>query len=78
MKQIFKAIRCYFLIIIPLINFYIFRWAIFRTDTQTSITQEIFTEPTEQRNPNEFLILDWTGNDHIFQESDRISCAFLF
>jgi len=30
----------------------------------------------EQNNTNEFLVLDWTGQQHIFREEDPIKCNF--
>jgi predicted SAM-dependent methyltransferase len=29
------------------------------------------------KNSNEFLILDWTGHQHIFREQDPIKCKFI-
>lgn len=29
------------------------------------------------KNSNEFLVLDWTGHQHIFREQDPIKCKFL-
>jgi hypothetical protein len=30
------------------------------------------------KNSNEFLVLDWTGHQHIFREQDPIKCKFIF
>jgi hypothetical protein len=30
------------------------------------------------KNSNEFLVLDWTGHQHIFREQDPIKCKFRF
>ncbi len=30
------------------------------------------------KNSNEFLVLDWTCNKHIFREQDPIKCKFIF
>jgi hypothetical protein len=30
-----------------------------------------------QKNHNEFLVLDWTANQHIFKEQDPIQCKFM-
>ena len=29
------------------------------------------------KNSNEFLVLDWTGHQHIFREQDPIKCKYL-
>jgi CRISPR/Cas system-associated endonuclease/helicase Cas3 len=30
------------------------------------------------KNTNEFLVLDWTGHQHIFREQDPIKCTSIF
>ncbi len=30
------------------------------------------------KNTNEFLVLDWTGHQHIFREQDPIKCTCIF
>ena len=30
------------------------------------------------KNSNEFLVLDWTGHQHIFREEDPIKCKFIY
>lgn len=30
------------------------------------------------KNSKEFLVLDWTGHQHIFREQDPIKCKFIF
>jgi len=32
----------------------------------------------EKKYDNEFVVLDWTGNQHIFKEQDPIKCKFIF
>lgn len=39
-----------------------------------SRTQALVNETDHRRLPTEFLVLDWTGNQHIFREPDTIPC----
>jgi hypothetical protein len=39
---------------------------------------EVIDKPSYLKNSNEFLVLDWTGHQHIFREQDPIKCKFIF
>ena len=43
---------------------------------------EVAEKPSDNtftlKNSNEFLVLDWTGHQHIFREQDPIKCELIF
>lgn len=43
-----------------------------------SLVNRPSTKLNNLKNSNEFLVLDWTGQQHIFREQDPIKCKFLF
>jgi hypothetical protein len=43
-----------------------------------SLADKLSINTHNLKNSNEFLILDWTGHQHIFREQDPIKCKSIF
>jgi hypothetical protein len=83
MRRSFKCLSFYFIVSTCLFNIYIFyQLHIQREDSnehQQPRFHGFFNSIIKKKNNNEFLVLDWTANQHIFQEKDPIECKlYLF
>jgi CRISPR/Cas system-associated endonuclease/helicase Cas3 len=45
---------------------------------QDELVDKSASNANNLKNSNEFLVLDWTGHQHIFREQDPIKCKFIF
>jgi hypothetical protein len=82
MRISFKCLLFYFIIFFILLNLYFFsqlylqqEYLNLNTDNQY---HQLFSNNITKNKNNEFLVLDWTGNQHIFKEQDTIQCKFIF
>lgn len=65
MRRKYKRLFCYTLITGFLLNFVFVCYLLLESEFNI-----------EELHPNELLILDWTGKQHIFREKDPIHCNF--
>ena len=82
MRSTIKCLYLYFILGIFLFNLYLFTRFF---GEQEKFNGDLFNQQRHFRlfddvnfvkNSNEFLILDWTGKQHIFREKDPIKCKF--
>jgi hypothetical protein len=78
MRKLFRRFLFYFFIAIILFDIYILYQVLVETEYSNNNFNQENKENFKQKNDNEFLVLDWTGNQHIFKEQDPIKCKFIF
>ncbi len=82
MRASIKCLSYYFILILILLNLYIFTQFY---DHQDNLNDHIDNQYDKlifdsigKVEQNEFWVLDWTGNQHIFREEDPIKCKFIY
>jgi hypothetical protein len=94
MRTSLKCLVFYLIVGVILLNLYFLGQLYFQypTSQETEQHQHQHQHPNEietrddlvdkpvynLKTSNEFLVLDWTGHQHIFREQDPIKCKFTF